>query len=915
MALSLDYFENMNHKQTSEARVFSWKIHFVIGIMTSLWLTSSLAQSTLPPGLAGIVPGIQNQLGAGSGNGLGASLSGSGISSMNGGLNALGSTSIKGADPVVPSNTRVPIPVFTPLAPNAFQQFVLQVTGQNYPLFGANFFENIHQFEVGSKGPDGISVLNPDITQGTTQTFFPFAPFINAPVSSEYLLGPGDQLLIRAWGSIDVNYQSVIDRSGLISLPKIGTVPMSGVKIANAESIIKQALSKFYKNFELSVTLGQTRSITVYVVGQARRPGSYTLSSLSTLSSALFASGGPNNNGSMRRVQLKRGNQIISELDLYQFLSHGKSEGDAKLIDGDVLLIPPSFGHAALIGRLNTPAIFELKNESETLEQILAIAGGLSITTNPLNVSLESIDPSKSPSRSVVNLSVNEKGLKTTLKRGDLVNFYSISPDISNAVTLRGNVSQAMRMPWREGMRIRDLIPNRETLISRDSIRLQNEVLFDANQRERTQRDREQIPLDLLIDPTQQLTVNKFSSNKPAGASATPILSGQVNGASGAFGSSGSINTLNSIDTNESSVVSLERWQQQRESRLLSQQNKIDDFKTKTLPDRIGQLMDQVNFDYAVVERVDRRTLNVNLLPFNLGMAIDNPNSIDNLTLESGDVVTVFSQNDIRVPISKKRILVKIEGEVKNPGVYQASPGDTLGVMLQRAGGLTQDAYLFGASFNREEVRKTQIENLSKLLNRLESESSASLAQISQSAGASSDAAVLQAKILAAQQTQKLAVERLKNLRPEGRIALGITPNIVNNLNELPALHLQNNDRLVIPSKPDFVYIYGSINTESALLYKSGWTVAQYLNSAGVGTGADRDSVILLRADGTAQTSNGSWGNKVMSAEVLPGDSIVVPEKLDRESVWSSVFRNTRDVTQIFYQLGLGAAAIKTLRN
>ena len=899
----------MNQTLSTKELIHAWTIRVVFVSVTAFWLCSSFAQSPLPTG-------IQNQLGAGGGGTvIGGSIGGSGIGSMNGGLSALGITTIKGADPVVPSNTRIPIPVFTPLSPNAFQQYLLQVTGQNYPLFGANFFENIHQFENGPKSTEGSFGSSFDASTNTTQLYYPFAPFVNAPVSTEYVLGPGDQLLIRAWGSIDISYQAVIDRSGLVSLPKIGTFPMTGVKIANAESVIHQAISKLYKNFDLSVTLGQTRSITVYVVGQARRPGSYTLSSLSTLSSALFASGGPNNNGSMRRVQLKRGNQIISQFDLYQFLSKGISEGDVKLIDGDVLLIPPSLGYVALIGKLNSPAVFELKNESETLEQVLAIAGGLSITTNPLIASLERLDPIQSPPRSVVNLNMNEKGLKTILKKGDLVSFFSINPDIGNAVTLRGNVSQAMRMPWREGMRIHDLIPNREVLISRDSIRLQNEVLFDANQRERTQRDREQIPLDLLLDPTQQLSSFKSSSNKTAGVAQTPILSGQSNSLSGTLGSISSINPQNSTDPNEFNVVSIERWQQQRESRLLSQQSKIDDFKMKTLPDRIGQLVEQVNFDYAVVERIDRRTLNVNLLPFNLGMAIDSPNSVDNLTLESGDVVTIFSQSDIRVPVSKKRILVKIEGEVKNPGIYQASPGDTLSAILKRAGGLTPDAYLFGAFFNREEVRKTQLENLTKLLNRLESESSASLAQISQSAGASSDAAVLQAKIVAAQQTQKLAVERLKNLRPEGRVALGITPDIDNNLEDLPSLHLQNNDRLIIPSKPDFVYVYGSINTDSALLFKKGRTVAEYLSTAGVGTGADRDSVILLRADGTALTSNGSWVNKVMSAEVLPGDSIVVPEKLDRESVWSSVFRNTRDVTQIFYQLGLGAAAIKTLRN
>ena len=892
----------MNLNYSNKLIISCWSKSVILGLVIIIWISNPLAQSTFPQG---IMPSTQSQLGTGVGNSQG-SLGGSNIGGMNGGINALGTTFIKGSDPVVPSNTRVPIPIFTPLAPNAFQQYVLQVTGQSYPLFGFNFFENIYQFENSPKSIDAAFNSGNDVGGNSVPLSYPYAPFVNAPVSSEYILGPGDQLLIRAWGSIEVNYQAVVDRSGLISLPKIGTFPMMGVKLANAEKIIQGTLSKLYKNFELNISLGQTKSITVYVVGQARRPGSYTLSSLSTISSVLFASGGPNNNGSIRRVQLKRGNQIVSEFDFYQFLSSGKSEGDAKVIDGDVLVIPPSIGYVALIGKLNTPGVYELKNDNETLEQILNIAGGLSITTNPLTISLDRLEPTLPQPRSIINISLKYDGLSTLVKNGDILNFFSITPDISNAVTLRGNLSLARRVPWKEGMRVHDLISRREDLISLDSVRLQNEVLFDANQRERTQRDREQIPVDLLLDPIKNIASNKSISNKTASvpSSVDPFKQGNFLPGS-----------QNSIDLNESSVISLERWQQQRESRLLSQQNKIDDFKTKTLPDRVGQLMEQVNFDYAVVERVDRRTLNVTLLPFNLGLAIDNPNSIENLQLESGDVVTVFSQNDIRVPISKKRIFVKIEGEVKNPGIYQASAKDTLSAMIQRAGGLTSDAYLFGASFNREEVRKTQFENLSKLLSRLESESSGNLTQISQSAGGSSDAAVLQAKIIAAQQTQKQAVERLKNLRPEGRIALGITPNSENNLKELPAIHLQNNDRLVIPAKPDFVYVYGSVNTESALLYKKGWTVADYLSTSGVGTGADRDGAILLRADGTAQTSNGSWTNLVMTAEVLPGDSIVIPEKLDRESVWSSVFRNTRDVTQIFYQLGLGAAAIKTLRN
>jgi protein involved in polysaccharide export with SLBB domain len=181
--------------------------------------------------------------------------------------------------------------------------------------------------------------------------------------------------------------------------------------------------------------------------------------------------------------------------------------------------------------------------------------------------------------------------------------------------------------------------------------------------------------------------------------------------------------------------------------------------------------------------------------------------------------------------------------------------------------------------------------------------------------GATTNLAATQARIQAAQNAQRQAIERLRTLRPEGRIALGLTPEVYNRVDRLPEIHLQNGDRFVVPTRPDFVYIFGSVNTESALLYKADQTVDDYLKLSGVGSGADRKSVILIRADGSALTNNASsWSNTVLNARVMPGDSIVMPEKLDQESAWSTVIRNTLDVTQIFYQLGLGVAAIKILQ-
>jgi protein involved in polysaccharide export with SLBB domain len=287
----------------------------------------------------------------------------------------------------------------------------------------------------------------------------------------------------------------------------------------------------------------------------------------------------------------------------------------------------------------------------------------------------------------------------------------------------------------------------------------------------------------------------------------------------------------------------------------------------------------------------------------------------DNQLLEPGDVVTVFSVNDLRVPISKRRVMVRIEGEVMQPGIYQVKPGETLNALLLKAGGLSFDAYLFGSALYREEVRKSQVENLQKLVRRLESESGAQLAQLSQSMGASSDSNLAQARIAAAQLAQKQSIERVKALRPEGRVALGLEPELFNSIKNLPEIRLQNGDKFIVPPRPDFVYVYGAINTESAMVYKPGQSVRDYLKLSGMNSAADKNSVILMRADGSAQTHDGSWfGGSALGATVMPGDSIVVPDKVDMEATWSTVVRNTKDLTQIFYQLGLGAAALKTLK-
>ena len=890
-------------ESSKKASLLLNSISYLTIVVATIALSTANAQMFGTNANGGASQNGLGSLGALGGNG---GLTGGGVINGTGGA-GLGATNANAAGAVVAneplmqnSNPLQKTYPMTPLKQNEFQKFILETSGFKLPLFGLDFFENL-QTNYSVRGMETPSL---SLTSGA------FAPLDNSPVNDDYAVGPGDQIVVRGWGSLTVDIKLTVDRNGQLSIPKIGSLNVAGVKASKLESVIKTAFSKYYKDFELSVTLGQLRSITVYVVGQARRPGSYFLSSLSTLASGLFATGGPNSNGSMRRVQLKRGGQVITEFDLYKFLTEGVSTSDVKLIDGDVIYIPPAFGYVAIVGKVNTPAVFELKSNDESLEQILKIAGGLPVVADPKKVTLERLDSSKKQTRSVEDFPLDSNGLHKTLKNGDLLTILTITPELSNAITLRGSVAQPIRVAWREGVRISDLIPNREALISRDSIRRQNETLFDSNQRERALREREMIPGDLLDDAELTARVNKINleaslSNKPNNTNFTSLSNALV------LECQNDPNQLKCKDVRD--VESLRAY---REGRLFKDQaiNLDNNLKqTQTLTDRIGNLYDEINWDYAVIERLKRSDLSVTLIPFNLNNVLNDQKDPDNQLLQPGDVITIFSTNDLSVPISKRRITVRVEGEISKPGVYQAKPGDTLSTIIQRAGGLTHDAYLYGAAFYRDEVRRSQLENLQKLIKRVEAESNAALLQASQSTGASSNPIAVQARVLAAQAAQKQAMDRIRNLKPEGRIALTQSPDLYNRIETLPEIRLQNGDRLVIPTRPDFVYIYGAVNTESALLYRSEQTVNDYLKLSGVTASADKNTAILLRANGSALTNTGSWSNTVLSTKVMPGDSIVIPDKLDLETTWSSAIRNTVDITQIFYQLGLGAAAIKVL--
>ncbi len=684
--------------------------------------------------------------------------------------------------------------------PSQFQRFVYETTGHLLPVYGRDLFDSPQAYSADT----------------------------SAPAPADYHLGVGDEVRLQVWGAMDFSTSLTIDRNGQVNIPKVGIINLAGVAVRDLESTLRSHLGKVFTNFQANATLGRLRGIQVYVVGQAQQPGTFQLSSLGTLVNALFASGGPNANGSMRAIELKRAGKTISTIDLYDFISKGDKSKDLALMSGDIIVIPPVGPRVAVTGAFDQAAIYELKSGSTSVADILNLGGGVPALAKTQKAVLERIVPDSNPPRQVQEIELNEQGLRQPLRDGDVLTLLDISQAFANAVTLQGVVAEPLRYRWFDGMKILDLIPEREALITRDYYKRKN----------------------LLVQKAENLQESAKIA-KDAGSK---------------------------LDT------------------------------------RIRSMVDQINWDYAVIERIDRNKLSTTLIPFNLGKAILARDPAHNLALQPGDVVTILSQNDLRLPQDRLSRLVRVEGEVAAPGIYMAAPGETLPQLIRRIGGLTPQAYLFGVEFNRESVRTRQQENLDSLIRRLEGQSQAQAGILV--ANKSADNAA-QAQIVQQQQALQLKgqIDRLKSLKSNGRMTLELDPQD-QSLATLPALALEDGDRILVPSVPGFVAAMGSVNNENVFVFKSGKTVADVIKSAGLTDDAEPDQAFVLRADGSIiarRDRSGLLGGGFESIQVMPGDTVVVPAQVDRETRYTAITRVVKDWTQILSNFGLGVAAFKSM--
>jgi polysaccharide export outer membrane protein len=696
-----------------------------------------------------------------------------------------------------------------------------------------------------------------------------FAPVTNVPVGPDYVIGPGDSLNIVLWGGVQAAYQVTVDRNGAITVPRLGVVQVWGLTLEQLRPFLRQRFEEFYPDFQMAVTLGELRTIRVFVVGEVRQPGAYTVSSLSTIINALFASGGPTKNGTLRHIQLVRRGAVVHRLDLYNFLLRGDKSQDRTLQSGDTIFVPVIGPVAGVAGNVKRPAIYEITPRT-TLQGLLHLAGGVTPIGYLQRLQVERIIANEKKIVVDLDLSVSrhDRRWQTPITDGDLVQVFAIVPTLENVVQLEGHVVRPGRYELKPGMRLHDLVTSYDDLLPEpylayaDIVRLVEPDLH-----------REIIPFNLgaLLagDPAQNLVLHPQDMVR--------IYSQET-----------------FVDRPVATV--------QGEVRQPGMYPLLGGMRVRDLVFRAGGLK---RLAYLVKAELTRHTISqggdvVERLEIDLGRAMSGDPE-HNVVVEDLDQLVVR-----RIPDINLQRTVEILGEVRFPGTYPIQKGERLSSVLRRAGGFTVEAYLRGAVFTRQSAKAEQQKRLQELIREEEQALLAVSAAEAETALSTEEVAGRRQALEARRQL----LERLRAIEPDGRVVVRLRP-LEAFTGSAQDIALETGDRLMIPETPKYVNVVGEVYNRTALIYESGNDIAHYLEKVGgLKPQANEKEVYLVQVDGTVMSNTQdqfvilqadgrtTYVGDFFAVEPQPGDTIVVPRKVKTPAT----LRNTRDIVQIVFQ-------------
>jgi len=671
---------------------------------------------------------------------------------------------------------------------------------------------------------------------------------MDVPVGPDYVLGPGDSLVINIWGGRSSRLDRPIDRQGEIALPEAGTITIAGLTIAQAQVAIQNSLSTQFQNEHVEISLGRVRTVRVYVVGDVQRPGAYDVSSLSTPLNALYAAGGPTNNGSLRTLRHMRGTQLISEIDLYNFLLHGvRSEGD-RLQPGDTFLVPPVGPQVSVTGMVRRPAIYELKGE-QGLDQVLDLAGGVLGSASLKQIRVERIEAHQNRTMLSLQLPESNNGTPrdlTTFKvrDGDSVHVSQILPYNEQMVYLDGHVFRPGKYPYREGMTINDLLHSYQDVMPEPA---------------------DHAELVRLQPPDFRPTTIAFS------------LPDVLMGNDAILLQPFDLVRVFSRYEIDSPAVSIDGEVLRPGEYPLSQGMTIAALVQMAGGFKRSAYREEADLTSYAVQNGQRVVVNHSIIA--VEKALDGEKNAD-VALKPGDVVSIrqlTGWQDIGAS-------VLVSGEVGHAGTYGIESGERLSSVLKRAGGFRKDAYPTGAVLQRIQVREMGEKARQEMIRRIET------TPINFKPGVLSgqDQTELQQE---SEQQRDQVLTALRNHPASGRLVIKISPDIGKWENTPADVEMRSGDTLVIPKLENLVLVSGQVYNQTAISYVPGKDGNWYLRQAGGATPAgDKGAIFVVRANGSVIGHASGWlSGNALNVRMRPGDSIIVPDKAIGSQVWKNL--------------------------
>jgi protein involved in polysaccharide export with SLBB domain len=728
-------------------------------------------------------------------------------------------------------------------------------------------------------GQQGLQAFGYDLFEQDSDTF---EPLQDVPVPADYVVGPGDELNVQLYGSQNRNLRLVVSRDGRVSFPELGPISVVGKRFSTVRSDIEGRVARQMIGTRASVSMGDVRGIAVFVLGEVKRPGTHTVSGLATITTALFASGGVREIGSLRDIQLKRQGAVIRRLDLYDMLLRGDTSDDAKLLPGDVVFVPPVGSTVAVDGEVRRPAIYELKGTS-TVADLLQIAGGLTAEADSARGSLARIDEQKR--RVVLDVDLTAAaGRSQLLRNGDSLRVLRVRPTLDSGVLVQGHVHAPTAAAYREGLRLSDVVR------SVDDLKPNADLGYLLIRRE--------------LPPDRRITVVSADLSaalrEPGGAADVPLMPrDQI--------------TVFDLESGRDRVIEpvLNEMRLQarieRPTEIVTVAGRVrveGDYPLEpgmTVRDLLragGGLSDSA---FGSEAELTRYTVGADgargtqLVKVDLA-AVQRGDAAANITLQPFDLLNVKE-----TPSWAQQEQVTIEGEVKFPGVYPIRRGETLRSVLTRAGGITDLAFPEGAVFMREDLKKREQEQLDVLAGRLQND----LATL-----ALQGAAANQAQAGTALQVGQSLLGQLRGTKAVGRLVINFPRVIASDMGSNSDIVLRDGDTLLVPRRRQEVTVIGEVQNSTSHFFRAELGRDDYVGlSGGITRKADRGRIYVVRADGSVVASESSrWFSRAAQVQMRPGDTVVVPldtERLPALPLWQAV-------TQILYNLAVSVAAVNS---